>query len=228
MRLLVIFAAALAVLSSASARAQNVVDASDQRPFTTPASPRQPLGIRVFGDVDVDTLSAHNSFDAVLGTSRLTAFGGGAEVLNIWKGAFLRVALSHTSKGGDRAFVANGERVSLGVPITVSMTPVEIGGGWRFAIGSSRVVPYVGAGALIQSYSEKSTFAGPGDNVSQTNTGYTAFGGVEVDLSKWFIVGGEADFRGIPNALGNGSVSQDFGETNLGGFALRVLFGIRR
>ena len=97
------------------------------------------------------------------------------------------------------------------------MTPVEIGGGWRFATRCSRVVPYGGAGVLIQSYSEKSTFAGPGEDVSQRNPGYAVFGGVEVAVWKWFIVGGEAQHRGVPHAIGKGSVSQDFGETNLGG-----------
>src|SRR5262249_32644992 len=133
------------------------------------------VGIRAFGVVDTDALTAHQSFDAVLGTSRLTAFGGGADVLNIWKTVFVRAALSHTNKSGNRAFAVNGQVVSLNIPIKVSMTPVEIGGGWRFASSrSSHVVPYAGGGVLIQTYSEKSNFAGSGDDVSQTNTGYTA------------------------------------------------------
>ena len=187
------------------------------------------VGIRAFAAIDSDTLTAQKSFDAVLGTSRLTTFGGGADVLNVWKAAFVRLAVSHTTKSGSRAFVVNGQVVSLNIPIKVSMTPMEIGGGWRFVSSrSARIVPYTGGGVLIQPYSEKSTFAAPGDDVSQINTGFTAFGGVEIDVSKWLMVGGEAQFRGVPNALCKGSVSQDFGETNLGGFALRVLFGIRR
>ena len=67
----------------------------------------------------------------------------------------------------------------------------------------------------------------PGEDVSQRNTGYAVFGGVEVAVWKWFIVGGEAQHRGVPHAIGKGSVSQDFGETNLGGFAVRLLFGVK-
>jgi hypothetical protein len=202
--------------------------AADQRLLSTPSTSRQSIGIRAFGAIDGTALTAHQSFNAVLGTSQLMAFGGGADVLNVWKSAFVRVAVSHAIKSGNRAFVLNGQPVSLGIPITVSMTPVEIGGGWRFGtFRSTRIVPYAGGGVLIQPYSEKSAFAGLGDDVSQTNTGFTAFGGVEVDVSKWLMVGAEAQFRGVPNAIGKGGVSQAFGETNLGGYALRVLFGIR-
>jgi hypothetical protein len=215
-------------ISERSVEPKNRNVAPDGRKAVTPAASRQPIGFRAFGTVDTNSLLAQNSFNAVLGTSHLTEFGGGVDVVNLWKSAFIRAAVARTSKRGDRAFVANGQVVSLGVPITISMTPVEIGGGWRFALRHTpHVVPYAGGGILVQSYSEKSTFAGSGDNTSQTNTGFTTFGGVEVDLSKWLMVGGEVQFRGVPNAIGNGSVSQDFGETNLGGFAVRVLFGIR-
>jgi hypothetical protein len=150
-------------------------------------------------------------------------------VLNVWKHVFVRFAASHASKSGSRAFVANGQPVSLGIPITVAMTPIEVGGGWRFPISSApRVTPYAGGEYVAVMYSETSQFAGSGDNVSQTSSGYGVLGGVEVRLFKWVIAGGEAQFRSIPNALGHGSVSQDFGETNLGGFTVRGLIGIGR
>jgi len=184
------------------------------------------LGVRAFGTVDINALTAQNSFNAVLGTSRVTAFGGGVDVLNIWRGLFLRAAVSTTSKTGSRAFVANGQAVSLNIPLTVSMTPVEVGGGWRF-LTRTRATPYVGGGALAQFYSEKSNFAGPGENVSQTNIGYFALGGIEVETVRWLVVGVEAQFRGIPHAIGQSGVSQSFGETNLGGFTTRVLIGVK-
>jgi opacity protein-like surface antigen len=177
----------------------------------------------------MDRLMAQKSFNAILGTSRLTAFGGGVDVLNVWKTLFLRAGVSHTTMNGSRAFVVNGQGISLNIPITVSMTPVEIGGGWRFSgarLGRHVVVPYAGSGALIQPYSERSPF-GSGGDVSQTNTGFTFFGGVEVDLSKWFLVGVEGQYRGLPHAIGTAPVSKDFGETNLGGFTARVLVGLK-
>src|SRR5438309_5579682 len=98
----------------------NAQVANDQRRLFTPPTPRQSLGFRAFGAVDVDALTAQKSFDAVLGTSQLTAFGGGADVLNVWKTAFVRVAVSHATGSGNRAFVLNGQPVSLNIPIKVS------------------------------------------------------------------------------------------------------------
>ena len=37
----------------------------------------------------------------------------GADVLNVWKTAFVRVAVSHATGSGNRAFVLNGQPVSL-------------------------------------------------------------------------------------------------------------------
>jgi opacity protein-like surface antigen len=191
--------------------------------ITAPASAQ--VGVAAYFAFDLDALAAQKSFDAVLGTSNLKGFGGGVDVLNVWKGLFVRAVVTHARKQGNRAFVFNGEAIPLDVPITVSMTPVEIDGGWRF-LTASRVMPYVGGGLLVIQYSEKSTFASSDENVSQTNRGVIAFGGVEVALSRWLMTGVEAQYRRVPNALGAAGVSQDFGETDLGGFTARVLLGI--
>jgi len=42
------------------------------------------------------------------------------------------------------------------------------------------------------------------------------------------FAGAEVQYRLVPNALGEGGASQDFGETDLGGFVFRVLFGFRK
>jgi hypothetical protein len=188
------------------------------------SSPR--IGARVYAAVDLDRLAAQKSFDAVLGTSQLTGLGGGADLLNVWKTLFVRVSASRLSKAGNRAFVFNGQAVSLGIPITVQMTPIEVAAGWRF-VSSSRVTPYIGGGALFVQYAETSTFAGAGDDVSQSNRGYTAFGGADVTIARFLVVGAEAQYRSVPHAIGKGPVSQDFGETNLGGFTVRVLIGFK-
>jgi len=64
--------------------------------------------------------------------------------------------------------------------------------------------------------------------VSQNKAGYTAFGGVEVGIVKGLMAGAEAQYRSVKNVIGTGGVSQDFGEKDLGGFTVRVLFGYRR
>jgi hypothetical protein len=195
-------------------------------PRAAGSSVSERIGVRAYATVDLNRLAAQKSFDAVLGTSQLTGFGGGADLLNVWKTLFVRVSASRISKGGSRAFVFNGQAVSLGVPMTVQMTPIEISAGWRF-VSSSRVTPYIGGGALFVKYAETSAFAGSGDDVSQSNRGYSAFGGADVTIATFLVVGAEGQYRSVPHALGTGSVSQDFGETNLGGFTVRVLIGFK-
>ena len=57
-------------------------------------APKAPsaIGLRAYAIVDSDALAAKESFEAVLGTSQLTAFGGGVDVIDIWKHLFVRVA----------------------------------------------------------------------------------------------------------------------------------------
>jgi opacity protein-like surface antigen len=195
-------------------------------PRQTSSSSPERIGVRAYAAVDLNRLAAQKSFDAVLGTSQLTGLGGGADVLNVWKTLFVRVSASRLSKAGNRAFVFNGQAVSLGIPITVQMTPIEVGAGWRF-VSSSRVTPYIGGGALFVKYAETSQFAGSGDDVSQSNRGYSAFAGADVTVASWLVVGAEGEYRSVPHAIGTAPVSQDFGETNLGGFTVRVLIGFK-
>ena len=63
--------------------------------------------------------------------------------------------------------------------------------------------------------------------MSETFTGYEAFGGAEFGLTKWLVAGGEAQYRGVPNAIGDAGLSQAFNETNLGGFTVRFTIGIK-
>jgi hypothetical protein len=186
---------------------------------------RTPIGVRAYFAGDINAMAAQNSFQAIVGSSTLMGLGGGVDVLRVWKDLFIRGAVTHTSKDGSRAFVFDGQAISLNIPMKVSMTPIETGGGWRFP--SPRVTPYAGGAAIFAHYSETSTFAGSGDNVSETKVGYSGFGGVDFTLSKWVMAGVEAQYRSVPNAIGTGGVSQDFGETNLGGFSVRVMFGIK-
>ena len=59
-------------------------------------------------------------------------------------------------------------------------------------------------------------------------SGYFVFGGVEVPIWKWIFAGAEAQYRSVPDALGDGGVSEHFGESDLGGTVLRVMIGIRK
>lgn len=198
-------------------------------PVLASAQTTSAIGVRASFGLDFNAMSAADSFDAVLGSSQLLGFGGGADVLNVWKNVFARVSFSRARKDGERAVVFDGRAIPIGVPITVSYTPIEIGGGWQFGpMGGNRFTPYVGGGLLRLRYSEKSPFSVTGDDVKLSKNGYLVFGGVEVPVWRYVVVGGEAQYRSVPDAIGTDGVSRDFEETNLGGFTVRVLFGFRR
>jgi hypothetical protein len=122
--------------------------AEGQQP-APPAAPSR-IGVHAYAAVDGNTMAASGSFEAVLGTATLLGYGGGADVTDLWKHLFARVAVTHSTKRGERAIFTGTEAVSLGVPLTVSMTPIEIGGGWRFVPARGRIVPYAGGGAVLR------------------------------------------------------------------------------
>ncbi len=186
------------------------------------------VGIHAFGIVELERMAAEDSFDAVLAESsksRPRLFGAGVEVERVWKGVFARFTATRTSNTGTRVFVDSAKNVhSLNVPLTITLTPIEIGGGWRF--GRGRVMPYVGAAWLFQRYEETSTGASASENTSTTDRGTAFFGGFDVALGI-ARVGAEGFYRSVPNATGGpASVLADFNEDNLGGMGVRVLFGV--
>jgi opacity protein-like surface antigen len=186
-------------------------------------------GLRAFVSFDRLSMTASQSFDAVIDAHTFTARGGGVEVTRLLGGAFARVAFARVKADGERAVVVGGQAVRLGVPLRVEMTPIEVGGGWRQRLDRrGRLVGYGGAGALIVTYRETSSFAGPADNVDERFNGWAVFGGVDVDLWRGVMAGVEYQYRRVANALGEGGVSQSYGETDLGGSVVRVVFGYRR
>lgn len=225
--------ALLAVAAPAAAQRTTDAGAGAYPPAVAQAAPRPPsparhLGVRAYVLFDLESMAASQTFKAVVNSSRLHGAGFGGEVLNVWRQAFVRVAFAKMSRSGSRAFVDNGQVFPLGIPLTVKMTPVELGGGWRFAPWpASRYVLYAGGGAFFLGYSETSNLAQTADNVSQTFHGYLAFGGVDVTIARWITAGAEAQYRGLPGAIGDAGVSKAYGETNLGGFVFRVLVGVK-
>jgi len=201
------------------------------------------VGLHAYVAIDLDVLAAVQTFQAVLGTSHLPAYGGGVDVTDLWKHFFARVAATHMHKRGSRVFVDGSQVFKLGIPLTVSMTPVEVGGGWRFVQkprppvrgrprppSRVRVTPYAGASALLVSFKQTSQFADASENPSSTFKGGSVFGGAEFVAYKTLLVGGEAQYRFVPNALSRGGVSDvsaAYDEKDLGGFTVRVTIGIR-
>jgi hypothetical protein len=182
------------------------------------------VGIRAYGLFDFTSPAASRSFKAVFGSSQFSSFGGGAEV-DLSRSLFLRFAVSRAERTGSRVFVDDaGDVFTLNIPMTVTMTPIEAGGGWRFST-NGRVTPYIGGAFISLGYQETSTFAQASDTVNERYTGGEGFGGVAIKISKGFFAGGEAQYRyvGVPDV--STSVMQQFHEKDLGGFTARVLIG---
>ena len=185
--------------------------------------------MRAFFLLDRVAMTAADSFKATLDSSSLNGFGGGVDVTRLWKGLFVRGAFSMLSGDGERVVVVNGETIPLGVPLEVKMMPLEIGGGWRAPLDPSRRAEAYGGGGLLRlSYKESSPGADAAEDLDESFNGTFYFGGVDFDLSNGFMAGFEAQYRSVPDAIGQGGVSREFEETNLGGFAIRFVVGFRK
>ena len=200
---------------------------------TAPRRPqlRQPRssaapGLRGFASVMVDAMDATESFKAITGKSTVVSYGGGVQFVNLWRGLFVEASIERSSLDGERAFVFDDEVFPLGIPLKITMTPVDLVAGWRFAADTS-VRTYAGAGATFLSYKETSEFADADENVDERYTGFVLMGGIDIGLWKWVHARGEVRYRRIDDALGVGGVSAAFDETRLGGFGggLKIVVG---
>jgi hypothetical protein len=220
--------AALSVASPAFAQATGT--SSSKRPAAAkppaPPLPKPVMNIRAFGAFDAEWMTASQSFEAITGSALMIGYGGGGEVVNLWKRLFVRGDYVTASSSGERGFDLEGGAVSIGVPITVRLNTIEIGGGWRFAMRKHpKYTPYGGAALLYTTYSQKSDFELPGDAVDDSNSGYAVFAGLDAQIAKRLYATFEAQYRLVPDAIGNAGVSKPYGETDLGGFVARVMVG---
>jgi opacity protein-like surface antigen len=202
------------------------------KPKPKPAPVRPPsreVSIHGYAMVGRITFTAADSFDAVLGDSSGTIFGGGARIGLPYGGLFVDVGAWRFSGDGERVFVSGGEVVPLNIPMEVTITPVEISAGWQFRIRQApRVTPYVAGGITSYGYRETSDFAATTDDVDDRFTGYHLMGGATVRLTRWLGVGGEFAWTTVPDAIGSGGVSDAFNEDDLGGTSLRLKLMVGR
>lgn len=182
-------------------------------------------GVRAYTTFGSTQLAASDSFEAVTGTSRSSGLGGGVTVTRLWRGLFADASFSQLDLDGDRVFVHEGTVYRLGVPVEITLRPLDAAIGWRFARG--RFSPYAGAGYSYMSYRETGAFAASGDDVTERASGPMVLAGADVAILKWLHIGGEVRYRAIKGVLGRDGVSQVFAEEQLGGFstALRLSVG---
>jgi len=177
------------------------------------------VSLRGFAEAGYETFHATRTFNAIFREDAGPVFGGGGEVV-LRQGIFVRVGASRYENRGERALRLEGEVFRLGIPLTMTIAPIEVTGGYRFR-RSARLVPYVGAGVTSVGYRERSDFAEPGENIDDRFTGYQLLGGLEYRLGRWIAAAGEVQYSTVSDAIGGGGLSAEFNEDDLGGTTIR-------
>ena len=178
------------------------------------------VGVRGYVTYGSTWFAAKESFEAVADTSTQTGIGGGGSVSGLWRGLFVDVGMSQQSLDGERVFLNSDSVYRLGVPLTVTLRPIDVAAGWRFFAG--RLSPYVAGGVTFVSYEETASFAEAGDDVSEQKSGGLVLGGVDLAIIRWLHVGGEVRYRAVSGVLGVGGVSAALGDDQLGGILSRI------
>jgi hypothetical protein len=198
-------------------------------PVSSEAQPPANLDLGGYAMVGLMNFTAADSFDATLGSSYGSIFGGGVRVGVPLGGLFVTAGGWHFRDSGQRVFVFNGQNFPLRIPMKVTVTPLEVNGGWRFRLRRApQVRPYVAAGLSSYRYRETSDFATASENVEEWFKGYQLAGGVEFPVQEWIGVAWEVNWTTVPDALGESGVSAGFDESNLGGASFRFKITIGR
>jgi hypothetical protein len=221
----------IAVVLLASAGVTPLYAQAKPQPRASTAKPRQPRTVSIggYGMLGNIRFTATESFDAVLGTSTGFIFGGGARVGLPFGGLFVDVGAWRFQGEGQRVFVFEDEVIPLGIPLEVTVTPIEISGGWRFSIRQlPKLSPYVAGGLTVMKYGETSDASSNADDVDETFSGYHLLGGAEYKITRWLGLAGEASWTTVPDSIGEAGVSAAFDETDLGGLTFRFKVTVGR
>ena len=217
-------AALLAGPGASDARAQANPGPRPQAP--TPSRAIELSGYAMFGPIN---FTAADTFDVAVGSAFGAIFGGGARVGLPVGGLFVNIGAWRYRGNGVRALVFEGEEFLLGIPLTVSITPLEVSGGWQFRFrGAPQFRPYVAGGLTSYGYKEVSGFATDAENVDERFGAYHLAGGAAFQVEQWIGVAWELNWTSVPDAIGKGGLSAVFNETNLGGTSLRFKITIGR
>ena len=190
-RLILLIAAVVCVAPGAAtnalAQAKPPQTGGTQKPAQTakPKTPKLPMGFRFYGTFELMSMAASETFEAQGGSSMVPAYGFGAEVLNVWQKLFLRVGYSTGSAEGTRGFVIDGDFVSNGIPLELTVKNFEIGAGWRSYLKKQPWIAwYVAGGLNMASNRQESPDPEPGDNSSKSGNGFVGTVGMEFALQK--------------------------------------------
>ena len=181
---------------------------------------RPDFGLRYFGNVGFGRFDAHKSFNAVVGGPGGFWYGGGGEY-RLRNGWFFQGSLERYRRTGERVFVFEGEVFKLGIPDTISITPIAMTAGYRFA--RRPAIPYIGGGGGVYWYREDFEFADDSEKVRRQFGSYHGVAGIEWRGSGWWGTAVEVQYTRVPHDFTSG-VAEAFGEGSLGGVEARVKF----
>lgn len=201
--------------------------AAQTRPAVLSPRDQPAVSIRPFALATGQWFTAKDTFDAVFGRPEQPFLGGGVEIA-MRHGFYADVTVSQFSKTGQRSFVFNGQTFRLGIPLTGTITPVEVTAGYRLRVGQGgRVFSYAGAGLGSYQYKEASQFSDPAENIDTRHTGFLGVYGFEFHVVRWIGLSADVQYTHVNGILGQGGISQQFKETDLGGIAarLRIIVG---
>ena len=175
-----------------------------------------------------NAFAAVDTFSAIFGISYGPFFGGGLQVAFHGK-YYVEVSASRFEQTGQRAFSFNGQSFGLGIPLTATITPLEITAGYRFRPRQMpHIRPYIGGGLTSYQYVESSPFSEAGTDVPTRHAGLIGVGGVEYRVHKYVGLSGDVAISRVTGLLGQAGISKDLGETNAGGLAARFRLIIGR
>jgi hypothetical protein len=182
------------------------------------------LSIRPFAMVTEQAAAATDTFTAVMGESHQTFWGGGVSVTQQDR-YYLDLTASRFKQTGQRAFrTTSGDIFRLGIPLTATIVPFEITGGYRFHRWTKwHILPYAGGGIGFYKYKEESPapFSDASENLDTSHAGAVLEGGVEIRLHRWIGAAVDVHYTHVPGILGAGGISKDVNENDLGGVSAR-------
>jgi Outer membrane protein beta-barrel domain len=165
-----------------------------------------------------EPLGFYDSYDAVYGDS-LAPVGARFEWAILPRFA---VAISGTamSSDGEQVAILPGEPpVPTGIETSFDLTYLHLTAAWRIH-PEGPWSGYVGGGPTWASFEESSEF----EAFSESNVGGHVAAGIRRSFGR-FVLGAEALYATIPDAIGEAGAAAAFGEDDAGGLAATLLLG---